>query len=72
MLVSLLLQEKNREAAKRCPGFVVESNNYNIIGDESMSLISLLHGAPHVLWLWSSYVNDARFLPAAATVEAML
>ena len=33
-------------AAKGCPGFVVEFN-YSIIGDDPMSLTSLLHGVPN-------------------------
>ena len=37
---------KGHLAAKGCPGFVVEFNNYSINVDDPMSLTSLLHGAP--------------------------
>ena len=33
-----------------CPEFVVEFNNHSINVDDSMSLTSLLHGAPHIIY----------------------
>ena len=35
-------------AAKVCPGFVVEFNNYNIIEMSPMSLTTLLMGGPQL------------------------
>ena len=39
---------KGNLAAKSCPGFVVEFNDYSINLDDPMSLTSLLHGAPQL------------------------
>ena len=35
-------------AAKGCPEFIVEFNNYSINVEDPMSLTSFLHGASHV------------------------
>ena len=39
-------------AAKGCPGFVVKFNNYSITGYDPVSLTSLWHRAPRIIYVF--------------------
>ena len=54
-------------AAKGCPGFVVEFDNYSINLDDPMSLTSLLHAAPQILSINHMYLPNFDYFVTVIT-----